>query len=234
MMAIFTMFILIAFLAIVVMALTKLTGSKLWTFTMNQWIVIGFLALGLISMGVLSFTAKEEERLSVEKSKEILEDESQLWNVLLDGETNAHYEGYLQKEWRFEVTSDEFRVIPSTGIDLFKVGVIAERREDPNSNEIFAKTYVIPYQVKGFDFTKKASLDYFEYVDNNLFVNQIRPQEFKFHQFYPGSLILNQINGDLAKEEEYYSFYTGRTILFLNVPSHVNIIDESDFIYYVR
>lgn len=231
---IFSMIILVAFLALVVFTLSKLLGSKLWTVTMNQWIVLGYLALGLISIGVLNFTTTKEGRLSVEKSTEIFEDATALWNTLLDGETNAHYEGYLQKEWQIALTSDQLRVISHVATDI-SAGVLVERREDPDSNIIYAKTYVVPYQYRGFDFTERVSLEYFEYENNKLFVNQVSHQEIKFNQIYPGMLMLDQFTGNETDDGQYYSgFSTGRTILFLNVPSHVNIVDESGYVYVVR
>lgn len=222
-----------AFIFLIVIILSKVLGSKVWTAKVNQWIVLGYLALGLISLGVLSVSTEEVKKYSNEERKAMYEDETGLWNSLLSGQKSSDYEKYLQKEWEIELTSDQIRIVPHLGTDI-KADVIVETRVDPNSNVIYAKTYVIPYQYRGNDFTKHASLDYFKFENNDLIVQQVNNQEFRFYEMYPGMQILDQINDNNIEHDAYYSFFTGRTILFLNVPSHVNIIDESGYIYYVR
>jgi len=233
MMPIIMLIISLAFIFLIVITLSKVLGSRVWTAKVNQWIVFGYLALGLISIGILSFSTEAVKKYSIEERKAMYEDETKLWNSLLSGQKNSYYERYLQKEWEIELASDQIRIVPHLATDI-KAGVLVEKRDDPNSNVIYAKTYVIPYQYRGNDFTKQASLDYFKFENNNLIVQQVNNQEFTFYEIYPGMQMLDQINDYNIEHDAYYSFFTGRTILFLNVPSHVNIIDESGYVYLVR
>jgi hypothetical protein len=228
------LFISIAFVILIGLLISKVLGSRIWTPKLSGSIVLGYIALGVIALCVLHFSTTGEKRISNERVKEIFEADMHIWNALIDGQTSSQYEDYVDKEWQFELSSNQITVHSEFHID-FEVGIIVEKRNDPDSNVIYAKTYVIPYQYKGIDYTEQANIEFFEYQQDELFVKQVPNQEFRFYQINPRMEILAQLKDkNYFEDEAYYRFSTGRTILFLNVPSHVNIKDESGFVKFVN
>ncbi|BDH59982.1 hypothetical protein MTP04_01120 [Lysinibacillus sp. PLM2] len=182
-------------------------------------------------MIILHFTTSAEpQRIPKAEMQSILQEQDEFWETINSNKIELNEE-YVVKEWSYELPTNQLTISPIY-TDIYGVSVVVERRDDPTSNEIYAKTYITPHIIDGFDLTEHISIDRFEFVENELRIKQETEIQFDYYKLSPNMKILEQFSHIILEDDDIYNHATGSTILFLNVPEHVKIIDESGYILY--
>lgn len=190
-----------------------------------------YILIGMISFIYVQFSPKEEytlvskdeiERLKMEKEKS--------WSLIDQNRANEINKEFLKEEWSFEVRDNKFSVI-NTAEDI---NVVVQWRDDPNSKEIFAKTYHIPSIVEGIDITTKIQLSESKYdaTKNQLIITDSPRQKLNFYKFNNSFVVLGNVNSANHESYEADEFSLGTTFLYLNIPKNVTIIDEGGIVIF--
>lgn len=229
--SLFLFLIMFIIIVSVIFIASRVLGSKIWTVKRNKIIIISYMSIGVLSMIILHFTTSTEpQRIPKTEMQSILQEQDEFWEMI-NSNTIELNEEYVVKEWSYELPTNQLTISPIY-TDIYGVSVIVERREDQSSNEIYAKTYITPHILDGFDLTEHIILDRFEFVESDLVIKQITEQQFDYYKISPNLKILEQFRDWDLEDDDIYNHATGSTILFLNVPEHVKIIDESGYILF--
>lgn len=229
--SLFLFLIMFIIIVSVIFIVSRVLGSKIWTVKRNKIIIISYISIGVLSMIILHFTTSAEpQRIQKAEFRSILQEQDEFWEMINSNKVELN-EDYIVKEWSYELPTNQLTIKPIY-TDIYGVSVIVEKREDPDSNEIYAKTYITPHILDGFDLTGHVSTDRFEFVESDLIIKQISEQQFDYYKISPNLKILEQFRNLDLEDDDIYNHATGSTILFLNVPEHVKIIDESGYILF--
>nr|WP_106782245.1 hypothetical protein [Lysinibacillus timonensis] len=214
----------------VVFIVSRVLGSNIWTVKRNKIFLLSYIGLGAICFIILFFaTEGEPERVSKEEMQAVLVNQDKIWQMFDSKNIEEIDEAFLAKESSYELPTNKLTISPIY-TDIYGVSIVVEKREDPASNEIFAKTYVTPHILEGYDLTEYVQFDRFEFKDSELIINQVPQQKVQYYKVTPTMEILEQFRDWDLENDDIYNYATGSTILFLNVPEHVKIIDESGYI----
>ena len=102
---------------------------------------------------------------------------------------------------------------------------------DEQTDDVIATLYQLPYIVFGIDISHKVPLLQVQYDNNELAIN-VQRIELKYASFKPH---LEVFKSHLGNDDSLlaYNLFTGKRILHLNVPKHINIINNSGWISYL-
>lgn len=230
--AIFLIYILFS----IMLAISKTIKLKwnFWTVKRIGIIVIGYSGLGIIALIYLALTSNGNyDTLSGEEIEQIMIDEnkfSELWN---EKQGDKFAERYLVDEWSMRLSSDEVTFLRESEDTYGRIYVLIDWRDDADSNEIYAKTYQIPFVFKGIDLSKEITKNQFEFTDDTLIVKKPVVQQFTFNSINPKiELVEWNMQAVYSQDQIVKNAVTGSTYLYLNVPNHVTIIDEGKLRFY--
>ncbi len=121
----------------------------------------------------------------------------------------------------------------TTNLEYPATRVVVTWRDDPNSNEIFASYYEFPFVFSGIDITDKIVAPEMTLDDSTLSIVEKREVKVTYHHIQPNIEILENYYENHSNEERYHNYLMGQQMLHLNVPKHINIIDNSGMINYL-
>lgn len=232
----FALLPVLLFIFFIVIFLVVSIGIK---FTKNFWTVkkiyIGiscYIVLGLLALLYLSISDYEQkESLSKNETKRLVQEENKFWEMIAQNQVNELNEEFLIDEKTYELSTSELILESSSG-QYNGVEVIVKYRDDSSSNQIYAKTYQIPYVFRNIDLTNRIGEQKMELLNNKLIIHDRAEQQISFYRYTPSIQLVEKYFGKDLMGEFNDDSIIGLTILYLNVPNHVNIIDEGDLIIY--
>lgn len=209
--------------------------KNFWTAKRISIVTIGYIGLGLIAFIYLTFTNNNDDYkvLTSEEIEQLMKDEIEFNNFFSQKHGDKFNEKYLVDEWSMELSTDEVTFERESEDTYGRVFVLIDWRNDEASNEIYAKTYQIPYVYEGIDLTKELTKDQFEFTGDKLIVKKPPVQQFTFNSISPKMEMLEMnVQMPSASDDILNNAAVGSTFLYLNVPSHVTIIDEGELRFY--
>lgn len=239
-MNVITMFLPIIVM-VVVLVLMFFLGNKVLTFTKKIWtvkriaiIIVCYIAIGLASMALLMITAKDENKLVEKEELQTLLDDQQLnWELIDQNRLDELNDKYLIREWSYKLPTNELEV-RYEGEDEYYPGqfIVVKWRDEPNSNDIYAKKFKMPYIFDGIDVTKRLPEVPMEFRNSELVIEDIAETKVTLYKLEPTVKMIKNFRSWDLENEDIYNYVTGNYILYLNVPKHINIIDRYGFIHY--
>lgn len=224
--------LLVFFIAIfIAVSIGMKIAKNFWTVKKIYIAIIGYIVFGLFAFLYLSITASDKkELLSKDEMNQLVQEENRFWEMINQNQLDELNNDYLIEEQTYELPTNKLTIRSSSG-QYVGVIVVVNLRDDPTSNEVYAKKYRLPYAYRGIDITESIEEYKIELLEDNLIINDRKEESYSFYGMKSNSELLEgQFGNGIMKESE--SSVTGLTILYLNVPNHVNIIDEGDLIIY--
>lgn len=194
-------------------------------------ILVGvYILFGLISFTALKISAKEEHQGLLEDEVNLEFNEEELWSLIDQNRVNEIDKKYIIEEWSFKVPEKRFSIVMND--EVYGINVVVQYRDDPNSQEIFAKMYQIPYFIEGINIPEKAITlpkSVYDSSKNQLTIIGAPEQSLNFYKLDNSILILEE-NFYTTEPSVDISYSSGSTILYLNVPKHITIIDRGGIV----
>ena len=208
--------------------------KNFWTSKRISIVISGYIGLGVIAFLYLSFTDSDKYQvLSKAEVVKLEKDERQFYNIKYVQQVEKFTEEYLVDEWSMKLTTDVVTFERESEDTYGRVYVLIDYRNDEASNEIYAKTYQIPYVFNGINLTNELTKNQFEFTDDKLIVKKLLEQNLTFNSLIPKVEMLDWNVQALSTTDHILdNSSTGLTFLYLNVPSHVTIIDEGKLRFY--
>lgn len=235
--AIFTLLPIIVFFSILIFVFYRVTRnfskrSKLWT-VKRLWIfLLIYVGVGLVIMLILAFTTDPSNVVLEQKElKAIIKQEEEILNLLLESKIDEVGSELVAREWSYNLPSDEL-VITCQNKEDWTLTVVVSKREELNSNEIYAKVIQIPYTIHGIDLTDKIGGRSIEFQRSELILGEREEIKLAYNQLDPSLYMIGDFRGMDLDNNDIYNYVTGVEILYLNVPEHINIIDEDEIVFY--
>ncbi|MFL0505934.1 hypothetical protein ACH0B5_09310 [Ureibacillus sp. 179-F W5.1 NHS] len=224
---------LLPVLLIISLSIIFVVVSKGVKFTKNFWTVkkifIGiscYIVLGLLALLYLSISDNEQKRLlSKTETERLVQEENKFWEIIAQNSAKELKEEFLIDEKTYELPTSELILETSSG-QYNGVEVLVKYRDDPNSNKIYAKTYQIPSVYESIDVTNMMDEQKMELLNNKLVIYDRAERQFSFYKFNPSIQLVEQYFSKGLIGDFNDSSIIGLTILYLNVPNHVTIIDK--------
>lgn len=191
------------------------------------WVVVGYILVGIVALIYLVLSTKDAYTLlSKEEMQHILKEQKKNWSLIdQDRVDELNKDDYLIDKLSYTLPTDEL-FINAISQNYLDVRVVVKWRDDPTTNEIFVEAYRIPYVLEGLDLTDKLPENLFDFSNSELIIYDVPKIDLSFYKLSPTIEMVENFRGwDLGKEE-IFNYSVGTTILYLNVPKHVTIIDE--------
>ncbi|MEO4053725.1 hypothetical protein [Solibacillus sp. CAU 1738] len=229
--------VMLILIFIIIAAIRRLSARiKIWT-PKRIYIFLGmYIVIGVVLMIAMPYLPNvKKEVLSEQEVKEKLDEAEFLTQLVQEKRFDEIDPAYLKNEWSMELPTDE--LILTTNREYSSVHVIVTWRDEPASNEIFASYYEFPFIFSGIDMTDKVVAPQMELQGNTLAIVEKDQLPVTYHRIQPTLEILenhyenqneNQLNAVI-----YSNYLMGQQMLHLNVPKHINIIDNSGMINYL-
>ena len=215
-------------IAIIFIARYVLAQVKLWT-PKRIFTFIGiYLALGTISLiGIAVMSDNRTKSVSEQQLQQALAESKEV-NQYINNDVKLIDPKFIKDEKRFTTTSDKLTVM--VGEDAYSANIIVTWN-DEKIDDVIATLYQLPYIVFGIDISDRVPPLQVQYENNELAIN-VQRIELKYASFKPH---LEVFKSHLGNDNSLlaYNHFTGKRILHLNVPKHINIIDNSGWISYL-
>lgn len=216
--------------AIYKISLTFSKRSKLWTIK-RLWIFLSiYIGIGIVSILILSMTTNSPQLLKQEQLREILKEEEEVWSLLHENKIDNIPPTLVVHESSYNLPTDEL-VVTRKNREDWMVNIYVSKREDPQSNEIYAKVIQTPYAIDGIDITDQIVPRMFEFENSELLVGEQEKVELVYNQMNPTLYMIEDFRGLDLNNDDLYHYVTGTEILYLSVPEHINIMDEDELVF---
>ena len=230
--------ILLSFLPIIIMLIVFVLvfkGIRLVSLRIKIWtpkriyVFVGiYLVVGIVLMLALPYLPNAKKQVLSEQEIQNKLDEAEHLEQLVQQKRFAEIDAsYLKKEWTMKLPTDELTL--TTNLERPATQVVVTWRDDPNSNDIFANYYEFPFIFSGIDITDKIVAPEMTLDGSNLSIVEKREVKVTYHRIQPNIETLE----NYSNEKKYHSYLMGQQMLHLNVPKHINIIDNSGMINYL-
>ncbi|MEK4227987.1 hypothetical protein [Solibacillus sp. FSL H8-0538] len=222
--------------AIIIVTRNVLSRFKIWT-PKRVFTFIGvYIGVGVISfIGLAIMSDNHTKILSEEKVRQVQEEYVEMQTFVENNDLEKINPDYLKKQRSYVLPTNELTVY----IDekSYSTKVYVTWRDDPESNEILADSYLFPHIVSGIDVSSEVPLIGSTFDDSALYVKE-DGIELKYYSLYSKIQILdnyyeNHYINIWPKSSSNFNSLVGQQMLHLNVPKHINIIDNSGLISYL-
>lgn len=206
--------------------------SKLWTIKRLWTFIIIYIVAGLVSMFILLFSVNSsDEVLEQEELRDVIKEEEEVWGFLFENRIDEIDTKLIVDEWTYNLPTDEIVITPKN-VEDGSISIYVSKREDPQSNEIYATLIQTPYTFNGIDVTDKIVERTIEFQNSELIFGEQEEIELIYNQLDPTLYMIEDFRGMDLDDNDIYNYVTGMEILYLNVPEHINIIDEDEIVLY--
>jgi membrane protein implicated in regulation of membrane protease activity len=200
-------------------------GGKYVYSTRIIWIVSGYIVLLLLSMGVEAILpAKAVSEEKIVDSKELDQESIDLYDAAIEGRIAETDRAFIRKEWNIDYEGETL-TFASQNDEYLETQIVVERKQD-NEGRIEATYYSTRSIVNNMDYTEKINPPGLELADDILMVSNPKKLKLKYIQFQ-NVFSVNQF----TKEDtffEHHTSYHGQSILYLRIPSNLELVDKSD------
>lgn len=233
---------LISFLPIIIMLIVvvfvfkgiRLVSSriKIWT-PKRIYVFVGiYIVVGIILMFALPYLPNAKKQVLSEQEVQIKLEEAEHLEQLVQQKRFAEIDAsYLKKDWTMTLPTDELTL--TTNLERPATQVVVTWRDDPNSNDIFGNYYEFPFIFSGLDITDKNVAPEMTLDGSTLSIVEKREVKVTYHRIQPTITTLENYYRMYVNDDSYHSYLMGQKMLHLNVPKHINIIDNSGMINYL-
>lgn len=226
----------ITFILIVIIVALILGGSKLlsrikvWTPKRIFLLLGSYISLGLIScLGVALMSDNSKSKLLTEAEiQQNLDESASFEQSILKGQLPEIPSDY-KTEQRYNVTSGE--LVVELAENTYATRIYLTYRDDPQSNDVIVSYYKFPYIFSGLDVTNEISPLKFSYDNSTLKVWE-PSSELEYYKIDPQIKIIQEYQNKSGISITY-NHLIGNNMLHLNVPKHINIIENSGVISYL-
>lgn len=227
-------FITIAIVVVLIFGGRKLLARfKVWTPKRIFLLLGSYIGLGLISclgVALLSDNSKAKQLTEAEIQQHMDESVSFEQSILKGQlpEIPAEY----KTEQIYNVTSGE--LVVELAENTYATRVYLTYRDDPQSNDVIVSYYKFPYILSGLDVTNEITPLKFSYDNSTLKVWE-PSSELEYDTIDPQIKFIKFIQEyqDGSGISITYNHLIGNNMLHLNVPKHINIIENSGVISYL-
>lgn len=205
---------------------------KIWT-PKRIYVFLGiYIAVGFVMMLALPYLPNAKEQvLSEQEIQNKLEEAEHLEQLVQQKRFTEIDPSYLKKELTMTLPTNELTL--TANLEYPATRVVVTWRDDPNSNAIFASYYEFPFIFSGIDVTNKIVTPEMVLDGSTLSIVEKRQVEVTYHRIQPNIITLEKYYENQSNKVKYHSYLMGQQMLHLNVPKHINIIDNSGIINYL-
>ncbi|WP_042470172.1 hypothetical protein [Bacillus ndiopicus] len=223
-------FIFIIFVIVNGLGRLPLRFKTLFTKRFYQLLAV-YILIGLIATFAFPYLPNAQKALLSEKEIKKKLDESQYLEQLVLKKRFAEIDpAYLKEERTFTVPTEE--LIVKTNLDYPATRIIVTWRDDATSNDIYASYYEFPFIFSGIDVTDQVVIPEISFKSNILSLFE-REGQATYRRIVPEISLFGGYYSMHSTDEKYYNYVMGQQMLHLNVPKHINIIDNSGMIQYI-
>lgn len=210
-------------LRFVLSRVTLMTPKRVWLF------VGGYIVLGLISLIGISMLADDSTKtLSSDKLQQILDENKKVSEFVKEREWESIDEKYVKSNTTYTLATEDFTIDLADGA-VHDTRIFASFN-DKTTNEIELTYYEMPLIVNGIDLTEKVPPLAIYFDNDRLSITEGAPiAELQYHTFRPVLMGMEVFFEEVSYENRGHLIYSPR-ILHLNVPRHMNMIDNSGWV----
>ena len=230
MMSVGITFIIIIIFVLIFGGRKLLARFKVWT-PKRIFLLLGcYIGLGLISfLGVaLMSDNSKAKQLTEAEIQQHLDESASFEQSILKGQLPEIPSDY-KMEQIYNVTSGE--LIVELAENTYATRVYLTYRDDPQSNDVIVSYYKFPYIVSGLDVTNEITPLKFSYDNSTLKVWE-PSSELEYYTIDPRIKMIQEYQNSSGISVTY-NHLIGNNMLHLNVPKHINIIENSGVISYL-
>ena len=230
MMSVGITFIIIIIVVLIFGGRKLLARFKVWT-PKRIFLLLGcYIGLGLISCVGIAFMSdnSKAKQLTEAEIQQHLDESASFEQSILKGQLPEIPSDY-KTEQIYNVTSGE--LIVELAENTYATRVYLTYRDDPQSNDVIVSYYKFPYILSGLDVTNEITPLKFSYDNSTLKVWE-PSSELEYYTIDPQIKFIQEYQ-DGSGISITYNHLIGNNMLHLNVPKHINIIENSGVISYL-
>lgn len=231
MMSVWFTFITIGIVVALIFGGRKLLARfKVWTPKRIFLLLGSYISLGLIScLGIALMLDDSKFRLLTEAEIQQHLDESASFEQSIEKGQLPDIPAKYKTEQVYNVESGE--LVVELAENTYATRVYLTYRDDPQSNDVIVSYYKFPYIFSDLDVTDEITPLKFSYDNSTLKVWEPR-SELEYYTINPRIKIIQEYQ-DKSGISITYNHLLGNNMLHLNVPKHINIIENSGVISYL-
>ena len=221
-------FISIVCVIVVVIWLARklLAKVKVWTPKRVGWFIVAYIVAGIVAMIVLATMEQDVVILAEEELDAINKGEHAFREVLNKAAYNELDEQYIKQSLVYEMQGDTLTLDILAENNFYDI--IIERNRNPEVREVVVKYYETPHVRLGIDVSSYMEQPTIQLENDKFYMEPFGSVEIKYNQIQPTI----QIADDLFTDDRFQRDSLGISVLYLNVPADVHIINSSGI--YIR
>ncbi|KYG89266.1 hypothetical protein A0U40_13090 [[Bacillus] sp. KCTC 13219] len=228
-------FVLVPVVCLVIFGTIYIVGRLLSRFqaTFNERfykLLVIYVVIGLIATVCFPYLPNAQKAILSDKEiKEKLDEIEYLNQLVQEKRFDEINPDYLKEQLTFTVTNEELTL--KSNMEFLGTHVIVTWRDDKTSNDVYASYYEFPFIFSGIDVTNNVSAPQIHFEKDTLLISEIN-REIIYHRVIPKIWTIEHYY-ERFDNEGYSNYGMGQQIIHLNVPKHINIIDNSGMIQYI-
>ena len=199
-----------------------------WIPSINKWIVIIYFGILLLSVFVHVLLPENEGKIITDSEIQQLQKENDAFEIAFrDGEAKKLDSKFLVDEWARELGGYTLN-INTTHLNSIRPKVYVEWI-DSKESEIEAKLYQTNINLYGINIDDKVPKIKIEWEDEQLIIKSPPSQDLNYYIFSNSFPILGILDFESAHNRIGAH---GNTYIYLKVPKHINVVDETGLQFY--
>lgn len=221
---------ILAVIGLVVAARFFVTRMSIWTPKRTWLFVGGYIGLGFLAFISLPFIAGDAQKVLSREEIAVLQEQVDEANAhAMNNDWSLIDEAYKKEQFTFTANGSNITVKQDSAPYNTLIYVTWVDRA---TNDIEATYYELPVISSGVNLTNDIPPTAITFEQDVMTVKD-EETELTYYTMKPTLMVVENFIESFHYEDALHDYFIGNRILHLNVPKHMNIIDENGWIQYL-
>jgi hypothetical protein len=217
-------FIIVSIFIVLIVRITKGKAKYIYGKRIH-WILGGYVTILLICFILDTLNpSKEMADLKRLHGKDLMKENTQLYNAAVEGKIDKVGDKYIDKKWNFNFNGEKLNLVAENG-GSFDTQIVVERKKT-NDGKIDAAYYKARSSINDMEITNMTYPIGVKLMGDTLMLANQKEVKIKFSQF-ENVFSIKQFSG-----ENWFShhsdFTEGQSVLYLRIPKNLELINQSE------